>query len=83
MQERARNYLNDLNAPATRALFPPDPPPPNPKPLDGVDIKTTHFIVSGRLRLESRVLEERTLIQRRDLDMVVLLRERVSLRDAP
>ena len=83
VQERARNYLNDLAAPAARALFPAETTPPNPKLLDGVGVRSDYFIVSGRLRLESRVLEERTLIQRRDLDMVVLLRERVSLRDAP
>jgi general secretion pathway protein K len=83
VQERTRNYLNDLGAPATRALFPADTNPPNPKLLEGVGVNSAHFIVSGRLRLENRVLEERTLIQRRDLDMVVLQRERISLRDAP
>jgi general secretion pathway protein K len=83
VQERQRNYFADLNAPAPRALFPPETTPPKPKLLEGVGVSSSHFIVSGRLRLESRVLEERTLIQRRDLDMVILLRERVSLRDAP
>jgi len=79
VQERARSHINDINSPASRALFPPDP---NTK-LDGLSVSSSHFIVAGRLRLENRVLEERTLIQRRDLDMVVLLRERVSLRDTP
>lgn len=39
---------------------------------------SSFFIVKGRLRLEERVLEERSLIQRRGRDMVVLDRQRVS-----
>ncbi|MEJ6006369.1 type II secretion system minor pseudopilin GspK [Paucibacter sp. AS339] len=39
---------------------------------------SSFFIVKGRLRLEERVLEERSLIQRRSRDMVVLDRRRVS-----
>jgi general secretion pathway protein K len=75
--------INDVSVAPARAWFPADTNPPNPKLFDGVGTRSDHFIVSGRLRLETRVLEERTLIQRRDLDMVVLLRERISLRDAP
>ncbi|MFN5047960.1 type II secretion system minor pseudopilin GspK [Roseateles sp.] len=42
-------------------------------------VASSHFIVSGRLRLEERVLEERSLIRRRDLEMQVLSRERSQL----
>ncbi|MCX2861408.1 type II secretion system minor pseudopilin GspK [Paucibacter sp. PLA-PC-4] len=40
---------------------------------------SSYFIVNGRLRLEERVLEERSLVQRRDLEMLVLNRQRVNL----
>jgi len=83
VQERVRTVIDNVGVAPARAWFPADTNPPNPKLLDGVGTRSDYFIVSGRLRLESRVLEERTLIQRRDLDMLVLLRERVSLRDAP
>jgi general secretion pathway protein K len=46
-------------------------------------VATTHFLVSGRLRLEDRVLEERSLVTRRgtgnDVEVVTLHRERRSL----
>jgi general secretion pathway protein K len=41
------------------------------------------FEVRGRLRLGDVVLEQRSLVQRRGLDVVVLQRERVSARDQP
>jgi general secretion pathway protein K len=41
-------------------------------------VNTQHFIVSGRLRLEDRVLEERSLLVRRDNRVDVLRRERRS-----
>jgi general secretion pathway protein K len=37
--------------------------------------------VRGRLRLGDVVLEQRSLVQRRGLDIVVLQRERVSARE--
>jgi general secretion pathway protein K len=44
---------------------------------------TRHFEITGRLRLEDRVLEERSLVQRastaRGAEVIVLRRERVSL----
>ncbi|MBT9493022.1 MAG: type II secretion system minor pseudopilin GspK [Paucibacter sp.] len=40
-------------------------------------VTSTFFIVNGRLRLEERVLEERSLVQRRDLEILVLDRQRV------
>ena len=41
------------------------------------------FVIQGRLRLGERVLEERSLVERRQLDIVVLQRERLNLRDGP
>ncbi len=79
LQERARTPLRDLGTPATRAYFPADPQ----TNLDGVGVSSRYFIVQGRLRLGEHVLEERSLIERRQLDIVVLARERVNLRDSP
>ncbi len=49
-------------------------------PLNGQQVSTvsSFFEVCGRLRLEDRVLEQRSLIERRGLDVLVLLREQVS-----
>ena len=41
-------------------------------------VVSSYFIVNSRLRLDERVLEERALVQRRGLDMLVLSRERVN-----
>ena len=77
VQERQRAPLRDLSAPPARSYFPADPQ----TDLEGVGISSRFFIVQGRLRLGERVLEERSLIERRQLDMVVLSRERVNLRE--
>jgi len=77
LQERQRTPLRDLSAPGTRAYFPADPQ----TSLEGVGVSSRYFIVQGRLRLGERVLEERSLIERRQLDMVVLARERINLRE--
>lgn len=50
--------------------------------LDRVSTASSFFEVRGRLRLGDVVLEQRSLVQRRGLDVVVLQRERVSARDA-
>lgn len=47
-----------------------------------VSVNSDYFEVRGRLRLEDRVLEQRSLVVRRGLDVVVLRREQVSARDA-
>lgn len=47
-----------------------------------VGVRSEYFEVRGRLRLEERVLEQRSLVVRRGLDVVVLRREQVSSRDA-
>jgi general secretion pathway protein K len=77
LQERQRTPLRDLSAPGTRAYFPADPQ----TSLEGVGVSSRYFVVQGRLRLGERVLEERSLIERRQLDMVVLARERINLRE--
>jgi len=45
---------------------------------DRASVASSFFIVTGRLRLDERQLEQRSLIERRDQNMVVLDRERVS-----
>jgi general secretion pathway protein K len=47
-----------------------------------IDVKSDFFEVTGRLRLDKRVLEERSLVERKGLDVVPLRRERVNLHDA-
>jgi general secretion pathway protein K len=44
-----------------------------------VDIRSNFFEVRGRLRLGERALEERSLVERRGLDIVVIDRERLGL----
>ena len=78
LQERQRVPLRDLSSAAARAYFPVDPQ----TNLDGLGVSSRYFIVQGRLRLGERVLEERSLIERRQLDIVVLARERINLRDS-
>jgi general secretion pathway protein K len=41
-------------------------------------VESSFFIVTGRLRLDERQLEQRSLVERQGLNMVVLARERVS-----
>ena len=43
-----------------------------------LSVVSNFFEVRGRLRLEDRVLEQRSLVQRRGLDVLVLQREQVS-----
>jgi general secretion pathway protein K len=46
-----------------------------------LDVRSNFFEVRGRLRLEDRMLEQRSLIERRGLEMVVLRREQVASRE--
>jgi general secretion pathway protein K len=41
-------------------------------------LSTSYFEVRGRLRLDERVLEQRSLVQRRNLELLVLDRQRIS-----
>jgi general secretion pathway protein K len=57
---------------------------PSLAPLDAqrINVNSSFFEVRGRLRLDDRVLEQRSLIERRGLDIVVLQREQVASREA-
>jgi general secretion pathway protein K len=44
-------------------------------------VTSEHFIVSGRLRLDDRVMEQRSLVRRRGLDIDLIWRERVATLD--
>ncbi len=78
VQERQRTPLRNLDVAPGRAFFPADPL----TSLEGVGVTSRFFVVQGRLRLGDRVLEERSLIERKpQLDIVVLARERINLRD--
>jgi general secretion pathway protein K len=79
VQERTRLVLRDVNVSPAREFFPPGP---NTQ-LGGLGTKSNYFIIQGRLRLGERVLEERSLVMRRELDILVLQRERLNLRDGP
>ena len=52
--------------------------------LNGAQVgtKSDYFEVRGRLRLDERVLEQRSLVWRDGIDVIVLRREQVSSRDA-
>lgn len=79
VRERGGMDMRGINIDRLRGFFPADPG----THLGGVDVKSRYFIVQGRLRLGERVLEERSLVERRQLEIVVLLRERLNLRDGP
>jgi general secretion pathway protein K len=79
VQERSRTVFKNLAAAPARGHFPADPA----TTLDGVGVASRFFVIQGRLRLGERVLEERSLVERRQLDIVVLQRERLNLRDGP
>jgi general secretion pathway protein K len=78
VQERQRTPLKDLGSPSTLGFF----PATQTRPLGEVlSVSSSFFIIQGRLRLEERVLEERSLVERVQLEIVVRSRERVSLRE--
>jgi general secretion pathway protein K len=77
VQERQNQVFKDVATPPARSYFP-EPPE---TPLDELGVSSRFFIVQGRLRLGERVLEERSLVERRQLEVIVLQRERLSLRD--
>jgi general secretion pathway protein K len=78
VQDRQRKEIRDLNAAATRAYF----PVTAPTPVSGINVTSRFFYIQGRLRLEERVLEERSLVERnQNLDVKVRSRERVNLRE--
>ena len=52
-----------------------------PTAFDRVVVGSDFFEVRGRLRLGNIALEQRSLVQRRGFDVIVLQRERISTRD--
>jgi general secretion pathway protein K len=76
VQARKRKSLGALDSlDEIKSLLPPTTEL-NPQ---RVGVTTSFFEVRGRLRLEERVLEERSLVERRDIEVVVRSRERLSL----
>jgi general secretion pathway protein K len=75
VQERQRTVLRDLNGLPARGYFPAN----TNFEQAGLDVKTNFFVIRGRLRLEERVLEERSLVERQQLEVTVRMRERVNL----
>ena len=55
----------------------------SPIKFEGVAVTTSYFEVIGRVRLEDRVLQERSLVQRVNREVVTLQRERVNLMAPP
>jgi general secretion pathway protein K len=76
VQSRQRNPMQSLEA--AKALLPAGVQL-NPS---RVSVSSSFFEVHGRLRLGDRALEQRSLVERRGLEIVQLRRERVSLQEA-
>jgi general secretion pathway protein K len=55
----------------------------SPLPPQQVGVKSNFFEVSGRLRLGDRVLEQRSLVERRGIEIIALQREQVASREQP
>jgi general secretion pathway protein K len=72
VQARQRKPFNTLDA--VREHLPPE----TPLEPTRVSVASAYFEVAGRLRLEERVLEERSLLVRRNGRVDVLRRERLS-----
>ncbi|MFO1217754.1 MAG: type II secretion system minor pseudopilin GspK [Burkholderiaceae bacterium] len=72
VQARQRRAFKDVEA--ARATL------AKPQLLDPrrVGTQSSFFEVRGRLRLEDRTLEERSIVERRGLEMIPILRERVA-----
>jgi general secretion pathway protein K len=82
VQERQRAPIKDVRSQSARTYFPAQIEG-LPDILAGVGVTSKFFVVQGRLRLGDRVLEERSLIERKELDILVLARERINSRDGP
>ena len=72
VQARQRRAFRDV--PAAAALL------GKPQLLDArrVGTQSNYFEVRGKLRLDERTLEERSIVERRGLDVIPILRQRVS-----
>lgn len=81
VQMRQRSPFKNVQA--AEAQLPQTLVPINPgQGAPVVSTLSSFFEVRGRLRLEDRVLEQRSLVERRGLEMVVLQREQVSRSDS-
>lgn len=76
LQQRQREPFKTLGAVEAQI---PTLAPLNPQQLA---VTSSYFEVRGKLRLEDRVLEQRSLVERRGLDMLVVYRELVSSLEA-
>lgn len=76
VQARQRNPFRNVGE--AQVLLPAGMPPLN---TQRVGIASSHFEVRGRLRIAERVLEERSLVQRRGIEVVALHRERIARHD--
>lgn len=76
LQQRQRDPFKTLGAVEAQV---PTLAPLNPQQLS---VLSSWFEVRGKLRLEDRVLEQRSLVERRGLDMLVVQRELVSSLEA-
>jgi general secretion pathway protein K len=77
VQRRARAPFKSLAE--LTAELPPDLPPP---PEGSLDVGSRYFEVIGRLRLDERIFEERSIVERsadRGGEVVAILRERRSI----
>lgn len=63
---------------STEAVLALLPPSEGSNRAAGLSVQSNFFELQGRLRLGQRVFEERILVERRQLDMVVLSRERLA-----
>ena len=64
-------------------LLPPTLVPVNAgQGMPRIAVMSSFFEVRGRLRLEDRVLEQRSLVERRGLEMLVLERAQVSTHES-
>ncbi|MFT3957421.1 MAG: type II secretion system minor pseudopilin GspK [Piscinibacter sp.] len=76
LQQRQREPFKTLGTVEAQV---PTLAPLNPQQLA---VTSSYFEVRGKLRLEDRVLEQRSLVERRGLDMLVVYRELVSSLEA-
>lgn len=77
LQQRQREPFKTLGAVEAQV--------PSLSPLNPLQVAvvSSYFEVRGRLRLEDRALEQRSLVERRGLDMLVVHREQVSTLEGP
>ncbi|HEU4459199.1 MAG TPA: type II secretion system minor pseudopilin GspK [Methylibium sp.] len=73
VQARQRKHFRNIGE--LQQLLPQGTPPPG---SDRLSTSSSFFEVRGRLRLDDRIVEERALVERRNLEIVPLRRQRVA-----